>query len=143
MAELANSQEAGKFSPNAGGNSSGIGIDPSQPEQSANRSAKMETGIPSIDLGSVEIKFLRILFSHMCCTASLTLDESEGSISSTMTEQGTFRSFETNPVIDHRFRGGRILSGHRQQCNHVPSCCQISAAVFCACLPKLHSKYRP
>jgi hypothetical protein len=66
MAELANSQEAGKFSSSDDdGDSSAVGIDSSQPEQS-NRIAKMETGIPNIDLGSVGIKLLRILFSHYC-----------------------------------------------------------------------------
>ena len=71
MAEFANSQEAGKFSSNAGGDSSAVGIDPSQPEQSANRTAKMETGIPNINLGSVGIKLLRIFSSSHYCAAQL------------------------------------------------------------------------
>lgn len=113
MAELVNPREGGKLSVNTGSDSSGTGIDPSQPEQSSNCSAKMETEILNINLGFVEIKFLKEKFSHyMCRTASLTLDESEGSISSTMTEEGTFHPFKTNTIIDHKFRGGRILSGH-------------------------------
>ena len=66
MAELANSQEAGKFFSNAGGHSSALGIDPSQLEQSANRTANMETGIPNINLGSVGIKLRIYFFSHYC-----------------------------------------------------------------------------
>jgi hypothetical protein len=63
MAELANSKEGGKLSSNAGGDSSAT--DPSQPKQFLNGSAKLETGIPNINLGSVEIEFLRkYIFSH-------------------------------------------------------------------------------
>jgi len=62
MAELAESQERGEISSSADGDSSETGSDPGEPEQSPNFRAKMGTGIPKIDLGSIEIEFLRKLF---------------------------------------------------------------------------------
>ena len=64
MAELADSKERGEISSSAGSDSFGTGSDPSEPEQSPNSSAKMGTGIPKINLGSIEIKSLGNIFSH-------------------------------------------------------------------------------